>query len=84
MYGGARAEKQRIRQETPERIRQEWEDHTLRRCWIEWEQVEDLALADAVGEYEHLRQFASGGIRKCTVRRHDRWIQPAPWDLSVS
>ena len=38
-------EMERIRQETPERIRQEWEDHTLRRCWIEWEQVEDLALA---------------------------------------
>ncbi len=34
-----------LKRKAPERVRQEWEDHSLRRCWIRWEQVEDLALA---------------------------------------
>ncbi len=36
---------ERLRQETPERLRLEWEDHTMVRCWVRWERVEDLALA---------------------------------------
>ena len=39
------AEMERLLRESPQRIRQEWEDHTLRRCWVEWTRVEDLALA---------------------------------------
>lgn len=38
---------ERLKQETPERLRLEWEDHILRHCWIEWEQVDDLAMAAA-------------------------------------
>ena len=34
-----------IKRETPERIRPEWDGHMLVRCWIEWEPIEDLALA---------------------------------------
>ena len=39
------AELEQLKQETPDRVREEWEDHILRRCWIAWEQVEDLSLA---------------------------------------
>lgn len=39
------AELEQIKLETPNRVRLEWENHTLTRCWIEWEQIEDLALA---------------------------------------
>jgi len=39
------AQLERLRQEAPERLRLEWEDHSLRRCWVEWERVDDLALA---------------------------------------
>ena len=38
-------ERERLLQEAPQRVRLEWEDHILRRCWVLWEQVEDLALA---------------------------------------
>ena len=34
-----------LKREAPERVRQEWEDHSLIRCWVEWQRVEDLALA---------------------------------------
>ncbi len=34
-----------LRRETPAKLREEWEDHSLRRCWVEWTRVEDLALA---------------------------------------
>ena len=36
---------ERIKLETPERVREDWDGHMLTRCWIEWEQIEDLALA---------------------------------------
>ena len=39
------SELERLKKETPDRLRQEWEDHSLRRCWVLWTQVEDLALA---------------------------------------
>ena len=39
------AELERLKKEAPDRLRQEWEDHSLRRCWVLWTQVEDLALA---------------------------------------
>ena len=39
------AELERLKKE-PGRLRLEWEDHKLSRCWVEWEQVEDLALAE--------------------------------------
>ena len=39
------AERERLKKETPDRLREEWEDHSLRRCWVLWTQVEDLALA---------------------------------------
>ena len=39
------AEMARLKRETPERVRQEWEDHILRHCWIEWERFDDLAMA---------------------------------------
>ncbi len=34
-----------IRREMPERVREEWDGHALVRCWVAWEQIEDLALA---------------------------------------
>ncbi len=37
-------EMERISRENPDRVRMEWEDHRLRRFWIAWERVEDLAL----------------------------------------
>ncbi len=39
------AEAERLEQERPDRVRLEWEDHVLRRCWVLWERIEDLALA---------------------------------------
>lgn len=39
------AERERLKKETPDRLREEWEDHSLRRCWVLWTRVEDLALA---------------------------------------
>ncbi len=39
------AEREALRQEDPEGVRLEWEDHVLTHCWIAWRQVEDLALA---------------------------------------
>ena len=39
------AELERLKTEAPSRLRLEWEDHSLVGCWIEWRQVEDLALA---------------------------------------
>ena len=45
LSGISDGEMERLLRETPERVRQEWEDHSLRRCWVEWTQVEDLALA---------------------------------------
>ena len=41
------AELEQLKRETPERVRLEWEDHILRHCWIEWERVDDLAMAAA-------------------------------------
>jgi len=43
--GISAAEIERLQKECPERIRLEREDHILRRCWVEWQRVEDLALA---------------------------------------
>ena len=45
LNGISDAELERLKKEAPEKLREEWEDHTLRRCWVEWKQVEDLALA---------------------------------------
>ena len=39
------AELERLQREAPGRVRLEWTDHSLSHCWVEWEQVEDLALA---------------------------------------
>ena len=39
------AELERLKREAPDRVYEEWEDHSLRRCWVEWSQVNDLALA---------------------------------------
>ena len=39
------AELSKLKKDTPNRLRLEWEDHRLSRCWIEWERVEDLGLA---------------------------------------
>ena len=39
------AELERMEQETPDALQLEWEDHVLLRCWVAWEQIEDLALA---------------------------------------
>ena len=35
----------RIQSEAPDRVRLEWDGHILKRCWIEWKRIEDLALA---------------------------------------
>ncbi len=43
--GISTAEIEQLRRECPERLRLEHEDHILRRCWVEWERVADLALA---------------------------------------
>ena len=34
-----------IEREAPERVRKEWDGHMLVRCWIEWEKIDDIALA---------------------------------------
>ncbi|MBE7005311.1 MAG: hypothetical protein E7425_13735 [Ruminococcaceae bacterium] len=39
------AELETLQRESPKRVRLEWEGHSITRCWIEWERVEDLALA---------------------------------------
>ena len=46
LLGISTAELERLRRETPERVNLEYEDHQLKRCWIEWERVEDLAVAE--------------------------------------
>ncbi len=38
-------ELERLKQDEPDRVQLEWDDHKLSHCWIAWEQVEDLALA---------------------------------------
>ncbi len=45
LSGISDAELERLLREMPERVQREWEDHSLRRCWVEWTRVEDLALA---------------------------------------
>ena len=39
------ADLDRLQQEAPGRVQIVWEDHSISHCWIEWERVEDLALA---------------------------------------
>ena len=39
------AELERLKREKPQQLQLEWEDHTLVRCWVQWQRVEDLALA---------------------------------------
>ncbi len=36
----------RVQREMPDKVRQEWDGHALVRCWIAWEQIKDLALAE--------------------------------------
>lgn len=45
MLGISAAEIERLRRDEPARVRLEYEDHQLKRCWVEWERVADLALA---------------------------------------
>ncbi len=47
LAGISDAELERLKQEAPDRLRLEWEEHNLRRCWVLWDRVEDLALAGA-------------------------------------
>ena len=39
------AELERLKKEEPARVRLVWEEHKLSHCWVEWERIEDLALA---------------------------------------
>ncbi len=51
------AEIARLKRETPDRIRLEWEDHKLLRCWVSWERIDDLALAAADARVYTLEPF---------------------------
>ncbi len=46
-YSGiSSAEIEALTRDCPERIRLEREDHVLRHCWVEWERIADLAMAE--------------------------------------
>ena len=45
LTGISDGELERLKREAPDRLRLEWEEHSLRRCWVLWDRVEDLALA---------------------------------------
>ncbi len=45
MQGLSSAEAEALARERPDAVRLEREDHVLRRCWVRWEPVADLALA---------------------------------------
>lgn len=46
LQGLSAAEAGRMAREAPDRVRLEQQNHVLTRCWVRWEEIPDLALAD--------------------------------------
>lgn len=55
-----------LEEECPQRVRLEWEDSVLRRCWVRWERVKDLDVCTAesrsyeLDPYEGTVRFGDG------------------------
>ena len=61
--------------EAPDRVRLEQQDHVLTRCWVRWEEIPDLALADGgdrvytLDPYQGTIRFGDGRQGRVPPRR---------------